>query len=90
VLLRLARAQPTREEQDLTDVDYVMVKASSLRNGLDMREERELSGMHLAVKRGRRHSNKTVCGKLVARAVGGQWEPSEASCRECKRMAGIG
>jgi hypothetical protein len=33
---------------------------------------------------------KTLCGQQVMRHISGEYEPAEATCRECKRRAGIG
>jgi len=65
---------------------FVMVKAVATYFGT-----RETSAMHLARPGGwDSYQRFTLCGKRAVRRVGGHWEPREASCRECKRLAGVG
>ena len=69
-----------------TEIRYVMVKAVATYFGT-----RETSAMHLSrMARWGGYDRVTVCGKRAVRRVGGAWEPREASCRECKRIAGVG
>jgi hypothetical protein len=50
----------------------------------------ESSAMHLARLNFWRNASTTLCGKPVKRIVRGQWKLREATCKECKRLAGVG
>jgi hypothetical protein len=77
----------------MANARYLMVKAVTpssftLRGALTGAES---STMHLARDPGFMMTPRTtLCGKGVKRVMQGEWKPSEASCRECKRLARVG